>query len=255
MLSATLCDFNRFFRKRTPVFVCTKWYCSSDFLIIAINFVRLTFCQLPVYLMVVIKGCWMLQSLVTHVVIFFHMSSQTSPLSAYELSLMFSCRAPPRRLCPLGNLLVSMGGLLLGPPKALSSPPTSPVPQALLALRPPQQSCPQPGIQGHPRAGTECVPGAGLCIWPCWASGGCCQPLLQPTHAPLESGFDHRRLGYIRFSDWISVDLLPVSTLGQFLNSNLLASLLIVCFSIQIKLSFPFTLLFFFSFFSPSAFI
>lgn len=109
----------------------------------------------------------------------FHMYSQTSPLSASELSLAFSCHPPPRRLCPLGNLLVSTGRLLLGPPKALSSPPTSSVPSlAVLSLR---------RLLSAP---------------------------LQPMHAPLRGGFDHQCLDYTHFSDWISVDLLPISTLN-----------------------------------------
>lgn len=111
--------------------------------------------------MIVTKWCWMLQTLVTRVVIFFHTCSQMS-LSAYELTLMFSCHATLRRLCPLGNLLISVGGLLLRPSKACSSPPTSPVPQPLLAPRPSQQRCPLLGIWDCPRAEAEYVPGQGF---------------------------------------------------------------------------------------------
>lgn len=57
-----------------------------------------------------------------------------------------------------------LGGLLLGPSKACSSPPTSPVPQPLLAPRPSQQWCPLLGIWDCSHAEAECVPGAGFGI-------------------------------------------------------------------------------------------
>lgn len=137
MLSATFCDFNYFFRDRTPVFACIIWYCLSD-VVIAINFVRLQFCQSWVYFMIVIKWCGMLQSLVTHMVIFSCICGQTSPLSVYELNLMSSCCSLLRRLCRLSHLPLSTGGPAFSPPKACSSPPRSPGPQPYLAPRPSQ---------------------------------------------------------------------------------------------------------------------
>lgn len=166
----------------------------------------------------------------------FHMYSQTSPLSASELSLAFSCRTPPRRLCPLGNLLVSIGGLLLGPPKALSSPPTSsvpsgsPCPEALPAEQSPAWHAGPCPCRDQVYVRGRALHLAVLSLWRLLSAP------LQPMCAPLRGGFDHQCLDYTHFSDWISVDLLPISTLSQFLNSNLLASLLIVSFSIQIKL-------------------
>lgn len=144
---------------------------------------------------------------------------------------MFSCYAPLRRLSHLGNLLVSIGGLLLDPPKAFSSSPASPVPSASPRPVAFPAVLPQSGIWDCPCAGAECVPVAGLCIWPCWASWGCCWPFLQPMQVPLEGGFALQHVDYILFSDCISIDLAPVSTCSQFLNWNLLARLT-VAFSI-----------------------
>lgn len=91
--------------------------------------------------------CWMLQSLVTHMEVF-SVYSHTSLISAYELSL-----CPSVTHLQEGSVLsvATSSGLLLGPPKASFSPPTSPVASA----------SPQPSILDCPHAGSECVPAAG----------------------------------------------------------------------------------------------
>lgn len=112
--------------------------------------------------------------------------------------------------------------LLLSTNKPCSS--ASPCPKAFPAELSPAQHL---GLSlcrdwGCPRGKTLCLASLSLLrlLW----------PFLQPTQDPLEGGFAPQHIEHILFSDCISVDLLSAFT-SNFLNSDLLASLLTVAFS------------------------